>query len=228
LNLQLAIGNQDGEDKFREYLGKKHGLSTLSPEMKKEYVKQKMQFHEYPVKVVPLSYVFKKYLKKSQAVDFLKIDVEGLEYEVIESNDWLSYRPRIVVVEANHVKKDWRDLIISFGYKKVFFDGLNEYYAANEFVSKIDFSVYPEVVTERGSILSYQQLLRRNDLAKHLAVRHSRQLRRLKANLEEEKNKAAQRMDRLIWIYAHPFRFALDRLDHIYVKRDQTKEFTEL
>ena len=228
VNLQLAIGSQEGEGRFREYLGKSHGLSTLSPAMKKGYVKQKLKFHEYPVKVVPLRDIFKKYLKKNQVIDFLKIDVEGLEYEVIESNDWLSYRPRIVVIESNHIKKDWRDLIISFGYKKVFFDGLNEYYSSDEFVSKIDFSVYPEVVTERGSILSYQQLLQRNDLTKRLVKKHNRQLYRLKGSLEKEKDIATQRKDKLDWIYEHPSRFVLDRLYHNYVKRDQKKEFTEL
>src|SRR5262249_50282819 len=34
------------------------------------------------------------------AFDFLKIDVEGAELDVLLNGDWLSYRPRVLVVEA--------------------------------------------------------------------------------------------------------------------------------
>jgi len=33
-------------------------------------------------------------------IDFLKIDVEGWEAEVIASGDWIRHRPRVLVIEA--------------------------------------------------------------------------------------------------------------------------------
>lgn len=36
----------------------------------------------------------------NQEIDFLSIDVEGLDFAVLESNDWKRFRPKCVLVEA--------------------------------------------------------------------------------------------------------------------------------
>lgn len=46
-----------------------------------------------------LSEVLDKYLPVNQNIDFLNIDVEGLDYQVLKSNDWKKYRPKIVLIE---------------------------------------------------------------------------------------------------------------------------------
>lgn len=38
-------------------------------------------------------------LAKDQPIDFLSLDVEGAEAEVLRSNDWSRFRPRLIVVE---------------------------------------------------------------------------------------------------------------------------------
>lgn len=39
-------------------------------------------------------------LPSGQEIDFLSIDVEGLDFEVLRSNDWTKYRPEVVLVEV--------------------------------------------------------------------------------------------------------------------------------
>ena len=34
------------------------------------------------------------------AIDFLKIDVEGAERDVLIGGDWLRFRPKVIVLEA--------------------------------------------------------------------------------------------------------------------------------
>ena len=46
-----------------------------------------------------LQEILDKYLPPNQTIDFLSIDVEGLDYEVIQSNNWDKYKPTIVLVE---------------------------------------------------------------------------------------------------------------------------------
>lgn len=46
-----------------------------------------------------LAEILDKNLPKNTEIDFLSIDVEGLDYEVIKSNDWDKYKPKVVVVE---------------------------------------------------------------------------------------------------------------------------------
>jgi FkbM family methyltransferase len=52
------------------------------------------------VKTVPLAQVLDAYLPEGQTIDFLTIDAEGLDMEILKSNDWNKYIPLFVMVEA--------------------------------------------------------------------------------------------------------------------------------
>jgi hypothetical protein len=39
-------------------------------------------------------------LPAGQQIDFLTVDVEGLDLDVLKSNDWNRYRPQYVLVEV--------------------------------------------------------------------------------------------------------------------------------
>lgn len=47
-----------------------------------------------------LEEILHKYLPAGQVIDFLTIDVEGFELEVLKSNDWKLFKPEYVVVEC--------------------------------------------------------------------------------------------------------------------------------
>jgi FkbM family methyltransferase len=72
------------------------------------------------------------------AIDFLKIDVEGAERDVLAGSDWRRFRPKVVLAEALEpvtmvpAWQAWEDLLTSQGYRFAFFDSLNRYYVADE------------------------------------------------------------------------------------------------
>ena len=72
------------------------------------------------------------------AIDFLKIDVEGAEREVLFGGDWRRFRPKVVVLEAlapvtmAPAWEGWEPLLTGSGYRYAFFDSLNRYYVAEE------------------------------------------------------------------------------------------------
>ena len=52
-----------------------------------------------PIKTQTLADVLDCHLPSGQEIDFLSIDVEGIDYQVLLSNNWQKYRPKIVLVE---------------------------------------------------------------------------------------------------------------------------------
>lgn len=51
------------------------------------------------IETYPLSEILAKNLPLNQKIDFLSIDVEGLDLEVLQSNNWLKFRPKVILVE---------------------------------------------------------------------------------------------------------------------------------
>ena len=71
---------------------------------------------------------------KPPEIDFLKVDVEGAERDVLEGLDLSRYRPRVLVIEATRPMRadlahhGWEPLVLGAGYLFAYFDGLNRYY----------------------------------------------------------------------------------------------------
>jgi FkbM family methyltransferase len=129
INLNIGIGHENSELVFHEYTSG-DGLSTFStdatdrdPHFKEDIYKD---VKKYKIKVRTLKDIFESH--KVKVINFLKVDVEGFEYEVLSGNDWKKFRPEVVCIEADRNVSDWHLLLESNGYKAVFDDGLNEYY----------------------------------------------------------------------------------------------------
>ena len=78
------------------------------------------------------------------AIDFLKIDVEGAERDVLLGGDWRRFRPKVVVLEAlapvtmAPAWEAWEPLLRRNGYRFALFDSLNRYYVAEEHAALAD------------------------------------------------------------------------------------------
>ncbi len=157
INLNIGVADKAGVRTFREYDGS--GYSTFSEEMKKEHVDDDEQFvknfRDYKIPVKSLNEIFKEQAVSS--IQFLKVDVEGLEYEVLAGNNWKKYRPEVICIEANHINKDWRGLLGIQGYSFVFFDGLNEYYTDNN-TDRISKFNYVKAIIYKEPILHFSLL----------------------------------------------------------------------
>jgi FkbM family methyltransferase len=72
------------------------------------------------------------------AIDFLKIDVEGAEAEVLAGVDFERQRPRVILLEAlapgslADTSATWEPYLLDQGYRFAFFDRLNRFYVAAE------------------------------------------------------------------------------------------------
>ena len=149
-NLNIGISNKDSNLTLRTYTS--GGLSTFSENVKHAYEKDPdndtRDFKEITVAVKTLSEVFQE--NKVDHIHFMKVDVEGYEYEVLEGNDWEKYRPEVLCIEANHIEHDWKPILKTAGYEFVFNDSLNDYYVDKKTDRKKRFNFIKDVINDRG------------------------------------------------------------------------------
>jgi len=86
---------------------------------------------ERAVPVFTLAEVCDRHVGAGRTVDFLKVDAEGFEREILEGGDWGRWRPRVVIVEASP-PDDCGPVLDGLGYLAAAFDGINRYYVREE------------------------------------------------------------------------------------------------
>ncbi len=184
LNLNLAVGETESELDFFELEGT--GLSTFDRATAERLAAEEgYNINSYQVPVVKLADIFEQHLNCQ--IDFLKIDVEGWEEQVILGNDWSKFRPTVILVEATIPNSPTRtetnitEILKEQNYQQVYFDGLNDYYLANESSELIKHFATPPNVFDK--FISY-----------HLATAqsHAKNLEEIIKSREEE-NKSSQK-----------------------------------
>ena len=134
LNLRLAAGSKSESADFFEVVDT--GLSTLDRNQAEIHKKSGFQIKEISTEIERLDTLLTRYAVEE--IHFLKIDVEGAEYDALLGLDLNKWRPWIIVVEATLplstelASHSWERLIVEKSYDFVYFDGLNNYYLANE------------------------------------------------------------------------------------------------
>ncbi|MDR3491373.1 MAG: FkbM family methyltransferase [Gammaproteobacteria bacterium] len=99
INLECGIGQKVETLKF--FVFNEPALNTFNESLAKSRCNDVWQIKEtVDVDVLPLSEILKKYVPKGQRIDFLSVDVEGFDLDVLQSNNWQEYRPLVVLVET--------------------------------------------------------------------------------------------------------------------------------
>lgn len=100
INLEIGITNSSEELTYY-FIDKESSMNSFSKDHLQDIGMLKLVKKEIPVKTYKLSEVLDKYMPKNQAIDFLSIDVEGFDKEVLDSNNWGKYRPKVIVIELH-------------------------------------------------------------------------------------------------------------------------------
>jgi FkbM family methyltransferase len=100
LNLQLGVAERPGRLTYYQF--DEPALNTFDALL----AESRLATTHYrvtgkiDVPVRPLADVLAEYVPFGQSIDVLTIDVEGLDFAVLRSNDWERFRPTCVLVEA--------------------------------------------------------------------------------------------------------------------------------
>jgi len=122
INLNIWISNKNAELDF--YVCSDDTLSTFSKDIAIELEKNWHKILTKKIEVKKLSDVLKE--NNINEIDFLSLDTEWYNTEVLKSNDWKKYRPKIICIEDD--KRYWDmydDFFYEIWYKKIGFNVTN-------------------------------------------------------------------------------------------------------
>ena len=136
INLNLALGEREEVRDFFDV--PESGLSSLGDGPPAAADGASLSRVTVPgMRVTTLARVCAEHVGE-RTIDFLKIDVEGWERQVIAGGDWRRFRPRIVVVEATRPNSpeaawaEWEPILLGNDFLFAWFDGLNRFYVRRE------------------------------------------------------------------------------------------------
>lgn len=138
INLRAAISDKEMVLKYHYF---NHGvLNTLSEEMATAYISNprvKLLGTEM-LTTRRLENILDEHVPNGTNIDFMSIDVEGHDFQVLQSNNWTRYRPNYLIIE-NH----------KFTFKSLEDDEIGKYLLSNgyEIHAKLSLSiVYKKVI----------------------------------------------------------------------------------
>lgn len=129
------IGTRSGETDFHVF-DAFHGLSTTNAKYADAAAALGAGYRTVKMPMLTLAELCRAHALT--AIDFLKIDVEGAEADVLRSGDWKRFRPKAIVIEAiapgsNEPSwQEWEPFLLAQGYRFMLFDTLNRFYVAEE------------------------------------------------------------------------------------------------
>lgn len=98
ITIECGVGAQEGVLKYFAF--NEPALNTFSEEeAKKKNVSPYHLVETLQIPVVTLKQILDEHLPSGTQIDFMTIDAEGFDHEVIVSNDWSRYRPRVILIE---------------------------------------------------------------------------------------------------------------------------------
>lgn len=146
INLNLALGAHHDFKTIYEVMEHPELTSLDRKVAEAAALSMKTSVRPAKVEVRTLAEICEQHCKG--LIDFIKIDVEGYEREVIEGANWSKFRPTMLVVEATipnigsivdwdrpdeiGIWDQWETIVLHAGYIFVYYDALNRYYLRKE------------------------------------------------------------------------------------------------
>jgi FkbM family methyltransferase len=102
INLNVGITNQASELTF--FVFNDHALNSFDNKLSQNRNEDSTPYKivkELKIQTRRLADILDEYLPENQKIDFLSIDAEGLDLEILKSNNWEKYVPDFILVEQN-------------------------------------------------------------------------------------------------------------------------------
>lgn len=130
-DINLEVGVALGSGSKRLFMFEEGALNTFDPELAEERREAGWPFlRQVSVWTRPLSSILREHCR--EPLQFMSVDAEGFDLEVLKSNDWESYCPRVVCVEALGRDEDpTNNWLLGRGYRLVAMTGRSRIYESS-------------------------------------------------------------------------------------------------
>jgi FkbM family methyltransferase len=101
INVECLVASDPSPQRF--YMFNEPALNTASRVLANGRPSENAQYqvtNEFELRPRTLASLLDELLPKGQTIDLMSVDVEGLDLDVLRSNDWDRYRPALLLVEA--------------------------------------------------------------------------------------------------------------------------------
>lgn len=98
ITIECGVGAEAGVLKY--YSFNEPALNTFSEaEATRKNISPYRIVERLDLPIVTLKNILDDHLPSGIKIDFMTIDAEGLDHEIVSSNDWQLYRPKVILVE---------------------------------------------------------------------------------------------------------------------------------
>ena len=102
--INVGIGNSNTTLEY--YMLKESSMNTFSFEFIKKHNLESNIVKKINIPIFSLKDVLDKNMDKNDRLDFFDVDAEGFDLEILKTNDWTKYRPKVIVVESDDTLKN--------------------------------------------------------------------------------------------------------------------------
>jgi len=119
INLNIGVGPVKGTLTFYQVIGDS-SLSSFNINVAKKMASRfGLTIEEITIDVLKLTDVFEQFMK-GKIVDFMSVDAEGFDLEILQSNNWNKYRPTQIIVEIANQYYEIIDFMNHNNYRLIF------------------------------------------------------------------------------------------------------------
>ena len=111
--INAAIGESNTNLDY--YFLEESSMNTVSLEFIKKHNLEDKILKKINIPVYSLKDILAKHLTENDRLDFFDVDAEGYDLEILKTNDWKKYRPKIIVIESDiSLKSDLTSEIVKY------------------------------------------------------------------------------------------------------------------
>lgn len=99
-DINIEIGVSSSRHDLMFYIFEESALNSFNKKLSEDRIKKGWKLIEKKVvKTVKINDLLSKYLKLNQKIDFMNIDIEGMELDILKNFNWKDYAPDYLMIE---------------------------------------------------------------------------------------------------------------------------------